>query len=954
VKEALMERLETKILGVIVLVLVLGCMFAISVVIYIEKKSLHAVTDRRAAETATVITKSIERTMLEGKADVTRSLVNDLETSKGIEEVYVYNSEGREAFTHTGSVLAADIMDGLIKEKEVISKDTDDAHLIYKPLLNTSGCQECHGTEKVVLGAVQISIPRDFEKKQTNNMLILSVLASFLAIVALTLLMLIALRKVVIRPINEIEKASLMLAEGDLSFPVDIKTRDEISRLSQAMKDSFHSISGILRRVKDVSQRISKVSAVVEAESGKVLDGTQVEAVSIDNISSSVEELNVSIGEISEGSDSLAATVEEIAASMEQMSASISQIGRNTLELFSAMEDTSASIEEMSITIREVAEGSDNLAISSEDTNTAMEELDASIKEVDRNAKESSLLSQNVLDDATNVGLKSVEKTMGGMKKIKVTVEKTADIVRRLGDRSEEVGKILNVIDEITEQTTLLALNAAILASQAGEHGKGFSVVADEIKDLAERTSFSTQEIATLISAVQNEVSEAGSAMDEGVASVDEGFKLASSSAEALEKIVDSAEKSSGMSSAIKKATEQQSKAIVLVSESMERIRNMVASIARSTSEQTKGASLIMEATEKVRDITAQVKNASEEQSSSSSQMAKAMETVSDHTQQISIALREQREGAGQIKEAVGQIQLLPEENRERAYTLNRSLRDLKEDADLMITELQRFKLQDLGTEGGITFGVVPLASPAEMFDKFSPIVDYLSEKTGRKFELKIAMDLAEAIKDISDGITQLCYLTPSTYIKAHKTGGVRVIAKALRDGKPYHHSVIVANPDKRILSMEDLKGKSFAFGDKNSTSSHIVPRHMLQTAGIELKDLSNYNFLKRQDAVADAVLKGEFDAGGIMESTALKYKEKGLKIVKFSDEIPEFNICVNRMMPEKDVEVILNAILTLNDSDIEGSAILKSIDRSYSGFARADDNDYNGIRDMMNKLDIL
>ncbi|MEE9524390.1 MAG: phosphate/phosphite/phosphonate ABC transporter substrate-binding protein, partial [Thermodesulfovibrionales bacterium] len=798
-----------------------------------------------------------------------------------------------------------------------------------------------------------ISIPRDFEKKQINNMLIMSILASFLAIVALTLLMLIALRKVVIRPINEIEKAALMLAGGDLSFPVDIKSRDEISRLSQAMKGSFYSISVILRRVKDMSQRISKVSAVGEAESGKVLEGTQVEAESIGNISSSINELNVSIAEISEGSDSLAATVEEIAASMEQMSASISQIGRNTLELFSAMEDTSASIEEMSITIREVAEGSDNLALSSENTNSSMEELDASIKEVDRNAKESSLLSQKVLDDATNIGLKSVEKTMGGMKKIKETVEKTADIVRRLGDRSQEVGKILDVIDEITEQTTLLALNAAILASQAGEHGKGFSVVADEIKDLAERTSFSTQEIATLISAVQDEVSEAGSAMDEGVASVEEGFRLANSSAEALEKIVDSAEKSSDMSSAIEKTTEQQSRSIVLVSESMERIRNMVASIARSTSEQTKGASLIMEATEKVRDITAQVKNASEEQSSSSAQMAKAMEAVSDHTQQISVALREQREGAGQIKESVGQIQLLPEENRERAYALNRSLKDLKEDADLMITEMQKFKLQDLGTEGGIVFGVVPLASPAEMFDKFGPLVDYLSEKTGRKFELKIAMDLAEAIKDISDGVTQISYLTPSTYIKAHKAGGVRVIAQALRDGKPYHHSVIVASPDKGILSMEDLKGKSFAFGDKNSTSSHIVPRHMLQTAGIELKDLLNYDYLKRQDAVADAVLKGEFDAGGVMESIALKYKKEGLKIIKFSDEIPEFNICVNRLMPEKDVGISLDAILALDDSDIEGSAILKSIDRSYSGFARADGSDYKGIQDMMNKLDI-
>jgi methyl-accepting chemotaxis protein len=99
----------------------------------------------------------------------------------------------------------------------------------------------------------------------------------------------------------------------------------------------------------------------------------------------------------------------------------------------------------------------------------------------------------------------SIGKAIDGMKEIKASVENTAGYIRKLGGRSEEIGQILNVIDEITDQTTLLALNAAILAAQAGEHGKGFSVVADEIKNLAERTSVSTQEIGELIQSVQQE-----------------------------------------------------------------------------------------------------------------------------------------------------------------------------------------------------------------------------------------------------------------------------------------------------------------------------------------------------------------------------------------------------------------------------------------------------------------
>ena len=102
------------------------------------------------------------------------------------------------------------------------------------------------------------------------------------------------------------------------------------------------------------------------------------------------------------------------------------------------------------------------------------------------------------------------------MDNIKKAVEASAEVINRLGKRSQEIGQILKVIDEVTDQTGLLALNAAILAAQAGEHGKGFSVIAEEIKDLAERTTASTQEIAGLIVTVQKEVGQSVQAMERG------------------------------------------------------------------------------------------------------------------------------------------------------------------------------------------------------------------------------------------------------------------------------------------------------------------------------------------------------------------------------------------------------------------------------------------------------
>jgi methyl-accepting chemotaxis protein len=131
----------------------------------------------------------------------------------------------------------------------------------------------------------------------------------------------------------------------------------------------------------------------------------------------------------------------------------------------------------------------------------------------------------------------AVKEAIVGMQNIKETVEATAAVVNRLGKRSHEIGQILKVIDEVTDQTSLLALNAAILASQAGEHGKGFAVVAEEIKDLAERTAASTQEIAGLIASVQEETAESVQAMGRGLKAVERGVDLVNVTSDVLEQV---------------------------------------------------------------------------------------------------------------------------------------------------------------------------------------------------------------------------------------------------------------------------------------------------------------------------------------------------------------------------------------------------------------------------------
>jgi phosphate/phosphite/phosphonate ABC transporter binding protein len=948
------EKLELKILALVAVLLLVGIIVAGFMVMTIEKSSLYSITESSSESTAGIISKDVERTMIEGRADLTKSLMQDLKGASGVEEIMLLNHEGRQAFEKGAKPIESAMMKIIAQTKAPrLIRDTKRL-TFYKPLENGERCRACHANDPPVLGAVRISFPIEKEYNNAMELIVIVMLVTILACVCFGIILWAMIRKMVITPIKALEAAAAKLSDGDLSFNIKLQSKDEIGRFGRAVRDSLFSISSILQRIRDVSLRITHVAEDVERESRKVIDGAMLETESISNISSSVEEMNAVVSEIADGADGLAASAEETAASMEQMVTSIAQVTGSAQDLATAVESTSASLEELSATIKEVASNTRELTAAAEETESAIVEISTSIKEVEERAKESATLSDKVKTDAAALGMVSVEKAMQGMRDIKASVEKTADYITKLGGRSEEIGKILNVIDEVTDQTTMLALNAAILAAQAGEHGKGFSVVADEIKELAERTSASTQEIAALIQSVQQEVSDAVDAMGEGLRSVDTGFKVTSEAADALRKIVESSKRSSEMAAAIEHATTEQAQAVRLVSEEMEKVLTMVGQIANATTEQNRGIQHIVAATEKISDVSKQVRGATNEQSLNSKQISQAIELVSDKSQQISRAINEQKIGSSQIWTSLEKIKDLPRKNRERAFGLNQRVKELLKDSELAVTEMEKFTFAEDAFANVLRMGIIPLESPAVMFKRFSPLAEYLGKKLYRRIDLKVAVDFQGAINDIGQGLTQFCFMTPSTYVEAHKKHGVRVLVKALNNGKPYQHSVIVSRNDSGINAVEETRGRSFAFGDPHSTSSHIVPRGMLLEAGVTIDDLLFYNYLGHHDDVAKAVLSGDFDAGGIMESTAYKFQDKGLKLIKFSEDIPEFNICVSGSLDMKTVAELKDALISINDSTPEGSAILKSINQSYTGFMEASDEDYNNVMTMMSKIGLI
>ncbi|TAK36166.1 MAG: methyl-accepting chemotaxis protein [Chloroflexota bacterium] len=246
----------------------------------------------------------------------------------------------------------------------------------------------------------------------------------------------------------------------------------------------------------------------------------------------------------------------------------IEQIAVSTERIASASEELSATTEQFS-------SGADTQLQQSQQIASAMHEMSASILEVAKNAQEAAIAAEQASDTAQG-GSRIVGDTIEGIKRIAETVDETAEKMAALGESSSQIGEIIGVIDDIADQTNLLALNAAIEAARAGEQGRGFAVVADEVRKLAERTTKATKEIATMITNIQRETQLAVQAMEGGRVLTAEGVDRANRAETALSQIVQVADRVGGMVTLIATAAEQQSSASEEINASVENITMVI------------------------------------------------------------------------------------------------------------------------------------------------------------------------------------------------------------------------------------------------------------------------------------------------------------------------------------------------------------------------------------------
>ncbi|HEV2289603.1 MAG TPA: methyl-accepting chemotaxis protein [Candidatus Acidoferrales bacterium] len=361
------------------------------------------------------------------------------------------------------------------------------------------------------------------------------------------------LPKRVITPLTELASFSERLAAGDKGAKADISATDEFGYIAENLNRS--------------ASKLARSSVSQEAS-----ESLQRSITDLLNLINQVGRGDLTIrGRVT--NDALGNVTDSVNLMLDNFSKLIERVRKAAI-------DVSTSANQILMAADEMTTGATQQDQEITNTSSAVEELTVSMKQVSNNAEASAEAARRALD-AAEQGNRAVRDTLEGMQRIRASVQATAKKIKSLGDRSLEISEIINVINDITEQTNLLALNAAIEAARAGEAGRGFAVVADEVRKLAEHSRSATKDIAALIKAIQAETNEAVVVMEEGTKEVEVGASLADQAGKALEAISSVVRQSAELVQEISLASKQQVRGTEGVANAMQ----IISGITRQTSQ---------------------------------------------------------------------------------------------------------------------------------------------------------------------------------------------------------------------------------------------------------------------------------------------------------------------------------------------------------------------------------
>ena len=250
-----------------------------------------------------------------------------------------------------------------------------------------------------------------------------------------------------------------------------------------------------------------------------------------------------------------------------------------------------------------------------------------------------------------------------------------------------------------------------------------------------------------------------------------------------------------------------------------------------------------------------------------------------------------------------------------------------------------------------LVLGIHPYKTSDKLIKAYTPLAEYLTRKVGLPVHIIISPDYQQHIDTIGRDQFDIAYMGPAAYVKLFDNYGEKpLLARQAVHGKPTFQGKIIVPRDSSIREIRQLKGKRFAFGDPNSTMSHLVPRYMMLSAGVTTNNLKSFQFLGSHDNVALAVLTGDFDAGAVKEAVFYKHEARGLRAIATTPALSEHLFITSSRLDPALVTRLRQAMLTVN-LDPDGKVILTSIKSGVTAMVPVVNSDYDNLREILRLL---
>jgi methyl-accepting chemotaxis protein len=457
-----------------------------------------------------------------------------------------------------------------------------------------------------------LELRRKSDETAATATIVIALISTLLAL-ALGIAIAYSTSKSITEPLRNLMKVARQIGNaGDLDHEIDLSRRDEIGELSR----SFATMVTYLKEMATLSEAIAGGNLNVEVQPRSKNDTLGKAFVSM------IEGLRNLVRNVRDAASQVASASNQVAGASDE-SAKIS------LQTSSAIDEVTSTMHEMSVNVQNMVKSTQTQASSVSETSASIDQMVASIQRVADTAKVLLDISNRSREEVHS-GISTMDKATDGLNRINTTIQSSGEIIDVLGQRADDIGKIIEVIDDLAEQTNLLALNAAIEAARAGEHGLGFAVVADEVRKLAEKSAQSTKEISDLIQSIQKEARKAVENMNRSTGIVNEGLGLGQELNTALRKISNVVTEVYKFAQEIGAATNEQSHGSAQIARATTRLNEITHEINSAVEEQASGAHAVVKAMERMRELVQQTTSGSTELAASAEQMSKMSRDLLD------------------------------------------------------------------------------------------------------------------------------------------------------------------------------------------------------------------------------------------------------------------------------------------------------------------------------------